>query len=128
RISVIRRVPRVVPDSIEPPVWRYRKCAEPMPLAGINRVVIDLMRRAEGLPAVGAAREHHVGRASPGRLHTCQHINVVVSRAAGAINRQEGLSCKSARIYCPTKNQAAAEINRGNSVKSWCLPAKLRIA
>jgi hypothetical protein len=99
-----------------------------MPLAGINRVVIDLMRRAESLPAIGAARKHHVGRASARRLHTCQHINVVVRRAAGAINCQEGLSCKSAWIYIPTKNQEAAEINWGNSVKSRCLPAKLGIA
>ena len=99
-----------------------------MPLAGINRVVIDLMRRAEGLPTVGAARKHHVGCASARRHHTCQHINVVVCRASGTINRQEGLSCESARIYIPTKDQAAAEINWGNPVKSWRLPAKLRIA
>jgi len=98
-----------------------------MPLAGINRVVIDLMRRAEGLPAVDAAREHHVGRASPGRLHTCQHVNVVVSRAAGAIHSQEQLAVKARRIYSPT-GQLAAEVNRSDPVKSWSLVSDLRVA
>src|SRR6266699_3452920 len=117
-----------MPDSIEPSIRSYGKCPKPVPLAGIDRIVIDPLRRAEGQTAVCAADKHHVGRASPGRHHAGQHVNVVVSRAAGAINREEGLSCESARIYCPTKNQAAAEINWGYLVKSWCLAAKLRVA
>ena len=52
-------------------------------------VVINPVRRAEGEPAVGAAHKHHVGRRSPGRHYAGQHVNVVVSRATGAINRQE---------------------------------------
>ena len=60
-----------------------------MPLSLEVGVVIDSMRRAEGQSAVGAAHKHHVGCAAPGRQDACQHINVVVSRAAGAINRQE---------------------------------------
>ena len=66
-----------------------------MPLARIDGIVIDLVWRAEGQSAVGAAHKHHVGRAAPGRQHTGQHVNVVVGRAAGAINRQEQHSSKS---------------------------------
>ena len=48
RIGVIRRVARIVPNSIEASVGRYRKCAKPMPLTGIDRIIVDLVRRAEG--------------------------------------------------------------------------------
>jgi hypothetical protein len=52
-------------------------------------VVIDPVRRAEGHSTVCAADKHHIGCASPGRHDAGQHVNVVVSRAARAINRQE---------------------------------------
>ena len=48
RIGVIGSVTRVIPNSIQPPIRRYRERAEPMPFTGINRIVIDLVRRAEG--------------------------------------------------------------------------------
>jgi len=47
-VSVIGSISRVIPDRIKPSVRSYRKCAEPVPLAGINRIVMDLVRRAEG--------------------------------------------------------------------------------
>ena len=98
-----------------------------MPLGGIDAIVIDPQRCAEGESAVGAAHKHHVGRRSPGRLHTGQHVDVVVSRAAGAVNRQEHLPTKSYSIY-PTLNDGATEANNGVSVESWCLPSNLRVA
>ena len=48
RVRVVRGISRVVPDSIEPSIGRYRECAKPVPLVRINRVVVDLHRRAEG--------------------------------------------------------------------------------
>lgn len=65
RIRVISSVARVIPDRVKSSIGRYRECAEPMPLAGINWIVIDLLRSAEGEPVVGATHEHYVGRASP---------------------------------------------------------------
>ena len=60
-----------------------------MPVSLEVGVVIDPHGRAEGQSAVGAAHKHYIGCASPGRQDACQHVNVVVSRAAGVINRQE---------------------------------------
>ena len=79
------------------------------------------MRRAKGLPAVGAAREHHVGAvAGAERYHTCQHVNVVVSRTAGTVHRHERLSTKSYSIYSAL-NEVATQVDRSNLVKSRCL-------
>ena len=47
RIRVIGSISRVVPDSIKPSIGRYRKCAEPVPFAGVNGIVIDPNRRAK---------------------------------------------------------------------------------
>ena len=47
-VSVISSVSRVIPNSVESPVGRYSKRAKPMPLVRINRVVVDLHRRAKG--------------------------------------------------------------------------------
>ncbi len=90
-------------------------------------IVIDPLRCAEGQSPVGAARKHHVGCRSPGRLDTGQHIDVVVSYAAGVVDRQEHLPTKSYAIY-PTLNDGATEANSGVSVKSRCLPSNLRVA
>jgi hypothetical protein len=60
-----------------------------MPMSLEVGVIIDPHGRAERQPAVGAAHKHYIGCASPGRQDACQHVNVVVTRAAGAINRQE---------------------------------------
>ena len=89
RIGVVGSVSTVVPDSIQASVGRYRECSKPVPLAGINRIVIDLDRRAKRCSVVRTARKHHVGCVSPRRYHAGQHVNIVVSRATGTINRQE---------------------------------------
>jgi hypothetical protein len=47
RVRVVGSVSRVMPDSIEPSIGRYSKGAEPVPLARVDRVVIDLHRRTE---------------------------------------------------------------------------------
>ena len=80
------------------------------------------MRRTKGRPAVGAAHEHHVGRASPARHHTVQHVNVVVSRAAGVVNREEGLADYAAGINRAKIQQAATKVNSGVLVKGGVWP------
>lgn len=67
RIEIVR-VPVVVPNRVKPAVGRDRKRAEPMPLTRVV-IIVDPHRRAESYATVGASDEHHVGRASPGRLH-----------------------------------------------------------
>jgi len=89
-------------------------------------IVIDPVRRAEGEPAVGAAHKHYVGRASSGRQHAGQHVNVVVSRAAGVINRQEQHSSKSHSIYSATA-EIAAHVDSGDSIESGCDVRVLRV-
>ena len=98
-----------------------------MPLVRINRIVIDLLWCAEGLAAVCAARKHHISCVSPGRNHTGQHVNVIVSRTTGAINRQETLPGQSVWIDSPA-TEVAAHVDSGASVKSWRLAPDLRIA
>src|SRR5436190_22936128 len=98
-----------------------------MPLAGINRVVIDLERRAEGQPTISASHEHYVGRAPSGRHHAGQHVNVVVGRSPGMINCQEQHSIQSVRIDSP-KAEEATHVDLCDLVKSRCLVSKLRIA
>ena len=48
RIRVVDSIARVVPDSIQTSIGRYRERAEPVPLTRIHRVVINLVRRTEG--------------------------------------------------------------------------------
>src|SRR5205807_5166568 len=50
--------------------------------------------------------------------HARQHVNIVVGRAAGAVNYQEDLPRKTAWIYRAAVNQAAAHVNGGDLVKS----------
>jgi ribulose kinase len=69
-----------------------------MPLRLEIRVIVDPHGRTEGQSAVGAACEHYVRCASSGGEDAAQHVNIVVSRSAGAINRQEQLPAKSCRI------------------------------
>lgn len=90
-------------------------------------IVIDPEWRAEGQSPVGAARKHHVGCIPPGGLHAAQHVNVVISGTAGAVNRKEHLPTESSGIY-PARNEAATEANSGVSVKSRCLAPNLRVA
>ena len=127
RVRVVRSIARVIPDSIEPTIWRYRKRAEPVPLARVNRIVIDLDRRTKGCSVIGAAHKHHVGCASPWRRYAGQHVNVVVGRAARVINRQEQHSIQSCGIDSATR-ELAAQINLRYLVEDRCLIAELRIA
>ena len=48
RVRVVGSVSRVMPDRVQATVGRDCKCAKPVPFARINRIVIDLLRRAEG--------------------------------------------------------------------------------
>jgi len=89
-----------------------------VPLVRVDGIIVDPLRRAKARAAVGAAREHHVGPVSAGRSHAGYHVNVVISGAAGAINRQEDLPTKSAWIDGAAVNQAAAHVNCRNLVKS----------
>src|SRR6266478_1892982 len=99
-----------------------------MPLTRVNGIVIDLMWRTEGYSPVGAAHKHHVSCASTRRHHTGEHVNVIVSRATGAINRQEQHSIQTCGIYPPTKQVAAHVDVLGYLVKARCLVPDLRIA
>src|ERR1051325_79217 len=84
----------------------------------VDGIVIDSLRRTEGLSAIRAAGEHHVAAvARAGRPHGRDHIDVVVGGRAGAIHRKENLAGKSA-IDCAAKKHAAPEIHRGNLVES----------
>jgi hypothetical protein len=91
RIAIVGRVSSVVPNSIQPPIRSHGECPEPMPLALVVGIVIDSNRSAEGCAAVSAAGEHHFRETLPGRLHAREHVNVVVSRPTGVVNRQETL-------------------------------------
>src|SRR5947207_10442714 len=97
-----------------------------MPLAGIDRVVINLLRRAEGQAAVDTADKHHVGCAPTGWHDAGQHVNVVVRRSAGLIDCQEALAIQSIWIDSPTTKEAT-HFNRRASVKAWRLARDLRI-
>ena len=99
-----------------------------MPLARVERIVINLNGRVEGLSTVCAADEHHVGGRSPGWQHTAQHVDVVVSRPAGAVNREEDLASQAFGINRARIQQAATKVNNGVSVKSGCLACDLCVA
>ena len=55
RIGVICGVACVQPHRVDPPVRRDSDCAEPVIFTMVNRIVIDPLRRAKALSAVGAA-------------------------------------------------------------------------
>ena len=126
--TVVRSISVVVPYSIKAPIGRYGKCAEPVPLVR-QAIVIDPVRRAEGQSSVCAAHKHHVGCRSPRWFHAGQHVNVVVSRTAGAIDRQKCLPSKPPRIDCAAENQVATHIDvLSYPVKDRCLVPDLSIA
>jgi len=117
-IDVVATVARVVPDHIDASIGRYCQRAKPVPIVLRVGIVVDANRRAKGLSIVGAAREHNVGRAPPARQHTCEHVNVIVSRTARTIDCYERLPAKSYSIYT-TLNQVATKVDLSNSVESW---------
>src|SRR5437667_942417 len=87
-----------------------------MPLARVDRIVVDPLRRAKALAAVGAAGEHHVSPAA--RANAGYHVDVVVRRAAGAVDCQKDLAGKSPWIHRAAVNQAAAHVDCRNLVES----------
>src|SRR5438093_4399643 len=107
-----------MPDDIDPSIRGNRECAEPVPLVRVDGIVVDPLRRAKAESAIGAAREHHVGPVAAEGSHAGHHVNIVVSRAAGAVNYQEGLPTKSAWIDRAAVNDATAEVDCRNLVKS----------
>ena len=126
-ICVVRSIASVIPNCIQASIWRYRKRSKPVPLIGINRIVIHLDGCAKGCSSICAAHKHHVRCGSPRRRHTGQHVNVVVSRSTRVINRQEQHSIQSCWIYSATR-QFPAHIDLRNLIKDWRLIAKLRVA
>ena len=80
-----------------------------MPLARVDRIVVDPHRRAEAGAAIGAAREHHVSPAA--RASAGYHVDVVVRRAAGAVDCQKDLAGKSPWIHRTAVNQAATHVD-----------------
>ena len=90
-------------------------------------IVIDPEWCAEGQSTVGAAHKHHIGRASSGRFHTGQHVDVIVGRATRAVDRQEQHPTKSYSIYSAL-NDGATQVNSGVLVKARCLTSVLRVA
>jgi hypothetical protein len=91
RVGVIRCVACIKPYAVDASIRRDGKRAEPVPLVRINWIVVNPLRPAKALAAVGAAGEHHVRSATAEGLDAGEHINVVVSRAARAVNCEEAL-------------------------------------
>src|SRR5262249_31570051 len=118
--SVIGRVPRVIPDSVEPAIRRYGKSGKPVPLVRIHRVIIHFDRRAEGHSAVGAARKHHIGRAPSAGHNAAQHVNVIGSRSPGMIDHEPDHSIESVWINS-AETEKATHVDRSALVKSWRL-------
>jgi hypothetical protein len=117
RLNVVGGVSRVIPHHINASIGRHRKCAKKVPLVMVNRVVIDPMRRAKGLAAIGAASEHHVSAvASAKRYHTGKHVNVIV--CAGTIHCDERLPAKSYSIDA-TLNKIATKVDRNVLIETW---------
>src|SRR5207253_7157243 len=73
------------------------------------------------------AHNNYVRCAAPWRHDASQHVNVVVSRTTGAINRQEQLPVQSCRIDAAAAEDAT-HVDRGNLVKNRRLVPDLRIA
>lgn len=92
RIGVVCRIPGIQPQGINPSIGRYADRTEIVPFVMVNWVVIDPLRRAKGHTSVGAAHKHHVRAiVGTGRLHAGHHVNVIVTRSARAVYRQECL-------------------------------------
>src|SRR5437588_6484215 len=86
-----------------------------MPLARVDRIVVDPHRRAEAGAAIGAAREHHVSPAP--RASAGYYVDVVVRRAAGAVDCQKDLAGKSPWIHRAAVNQAATHVDGRHLIK-----------
>ena len=94
----------------------------------VNWIVVYAVRRAEGQPAICAAREHDIrpGREAE-RLHRGNHVNVVIGGPAGTVHCQETLPLQAARIDRVTEVEVPAKVNLCYLVKSRCNVWVLRI-
>ena len=100
-----------------------------MIFAVVYGIVIDSVRRAEGCPAVGAARKHHISpRVKAGWSHSGDHVNVVVSRAAGTVNGNEDLPGESVWVNGWPVPQAASHVDCCDLIKSRGHSRVLRVA
>jgi len=126
-ICVVSSIASVIPNCIQASIWRYRKRSKPVPLIGINRIVIHLDGCAKGCSSICAAHKHHVSRGAPGWLHTRQHVNVVVCSRAGSVNGEKQLTVQSRGIYAAA-GQHATHIDWRHLVKHWRLVPDLRVA
>ncbi len=94
-----------------------------MPLVVIDRIVVDPPWRAEGLAAVAAAHEHHVGPDVEAKwLHTSQEIDIVICTRAGAVHCDKQLTDYSFRIDL-AGDDVASQINRSGEVERGGHPA-----
>ncbi len=95
----------------------------------VNWIVVYAVRRAEGQPAICAAREHDVraGREAK-RLHRGNHVNVVIGGPAGTVHCQEALPSQAAWIDRVAEHEIPAKVNLCYLVKSRCNVWVLRIA
>src|SRR6266404_9362411 len=87
----------------------------------VNRIIVDPVWRAEGQPAICAAREHDIraGREAE-RLHRGNHVNVVIGGPAGTVHCQEALPSQAAWIDRVAEDEIAAKVNLCHLIKSWC--------
>ena len=128
-IRVICSIARVQPHRIDPSIGGYRQGAKPVPLVVIDWIVINPVRSAKGQSTVCAAHEHHVRPGvEAGWLHTGQHVNIVISGAAGTVYCQEQLPFQAAWIDRVAEIQTAAKVDLGDSIKSGRDSRVLRIA
>src|SRR5215813_233936 len=99
-----------------------------MPFVRVNRIVVYLDWRTKCCAVIGAPHKHYISGASSGRHNTGQHVNVVVSRGAGMVDRQKQLSPQSVWIDSPETTDGATHIDLCDLIKRRCLAPKLRIA
>jgi len=88
-----------------------------MPFVRVDGIIVNPVRCAERCPSIGAAREHHVRAIAAERADAGDHVNVVVSGTAGAVDSKEDLASKSAWIYRAAENEAAAHVDCRDLVK-----------
>ena len=81
-----------------------------MPFVRVNGIIVNPLRCTERCPSISAARKHHVRAIAAKRADPRYHINVVIGRAAGAVDSNENLTSESARIHRAAINEAAIHV------------------
>ena len=88
-----------------------------MPFVRVNGIVIYSEWCAKGRPTVRAAREHHISAVvSREWLHASHDINVIVSRSARSIHRDERLATEPNSIDAAL-NKVATQVDLSGLVK-----------